>query len=47
MNQSKEIIILRGTIKRDIEQRTNVKGNDYYFTFLTIENQEKDLPIFI
>ena len=41
------LISLKGTIKRDIEKRINSKGEDYYFTFLSLEDQKNDLPIFL
>lgn len=41
------LITLKGTIKRDIESRFSEKSGEYYFTFLTIEGQTDDLPVFL
>jgi len=45
MSQS-EPIQITGIITRDLQSKNNFQGDAYYYTFLNIENSEKDLPIF-
>ena len=41
------LISIHGTLKRDLQSRFSTKGEEYYFTFLAIPEQEKDLAIFL